>query len=143
LWGKEKGKKIMKVIIAGGRQFEHYILLKMKMNEVLKNTTGDITIISGGAKGADLLGEKYAKEKGYKIKRIEADWDNINVTGAIIKTNDFGKPYNAFAGIQRNQKMADIADGLVAFWDGKSTGTKSMIDIATKKGIKVRVIKYA
>ena len=133
----------MKVIVSGGRTFEHYILLKMKLNEILKDVKSEITIISGGAKGADLLGEKYAKEKGYKIKRIEADWDNINVDVAIIKTNNYGKAYNANAGPQRNQKMANIADGLVAFWDGKSSGTKNMIDIATKMNLKVRVIKYA
>jgi hypothetical protein len=38
--------------------------------------------------------------------------------------------------------MADNADGLIAFWDGKSKGTKHMIDIATKGGLKVRVISY-
>lgn len=133
----------MKIIVAGGRNFEHYALLKMKLNEILKNVSDEVTIISGGAKGADLLGEKYAKEKGYKIKKIEADWDNINVIGAIIKTNQFGKSYNANAGPQRNKKMADIADGLVAFWDGKSLGTKNMIDIATNMNLKVRIIKYA
>lgn len=133
----------MKIIIAGGRNFEHYILLKMKMNEILKNVQDEITIISGGAKGADLLGEKYAKEKGYKIKRIEADWDNINVAGAIIKTNNYGKSYNANAGPQRNEKMANISDALVAFWDGISPGTKNMIGLAKTKGLNVRIIKYA
>lgn len=38
--------------------------------------------------------------------------------------------------------MAQNADALVAFWDGKSRGTKHMIDLADKYGLKVRVIKY-
>jgi len=38
--------------------------------------------------------------------------------------------------------MSNNADGLIAFWNGKSKGTKHMIDIATKDGLKVRVIRY-
>lgn len=116
----------MKVIIAGGRNFENYLLLKLKCDKILKNTT-DIQIVSGGSKGADLLGERYARERHYLVKRFEADWDKE------------GKA----AGPIRNTKMAEYADYLIAFWDGKSTGTKDMIYKATANNLIVRIIKYA
>ena len=55
-----------KVVIAGGRDFNDYKLLKEKMDWILSNkSSSNIVIVSGGAHGADLLGELYAKEKGY------------------------------------------------------------------------------
>lgn len=115
-----------KVIIAGGREFNQYQLLKLKCDKILSQMT-DVIIISGGARGADKLGENYAKEKGYKCERYEADWDT----------------YKKAAGPIRNEEMAKVGTHLIAFWDGKSTGTKNMIEVATSYGLKVRVIKYA
>lgn len=84
-------------------------------------------IVSGGAKGADELGERYAKERRFIVKRFEANWDRDgNAAGPI-----------------RNKAMAEYAEALIAFWDGKSKGTKNMIEQATTLGLKVRIIKYA
>lgn len=116
----------MKVIIAGGRNFENYLLLKLKCDRILKGME-DIQIVSGGSKGADSLGERYARERHYVVKRFEAEWDKE------------GKA----AGPIRNEKMAKYADCLIAFWDGKSIGTKDMINKATANNLSVRVIKYA
>jgi hypothetical protein len=115
----------MKVIIAGGRYFDNYELLSTKCDKILQNQD-DVTIISGGAKGADSLGEKYAKERGYTLEIFPAKWD------------EHGKK----AGIMRNVEMADNANSLIAFWDGNSRGTKHMVETATNKGLSVRVIKY-
>ena len=117
-----------RVIIAGGRDFSDYELLKRKVlfytNEVNKDNL--IIIISGKAKGADSLGEKLAKEIGWKVLEYPADWD----------TN--GKS----AGYIRNIEMAKNADALIGFWDGRSRGTKHMIDTAKKNGLLVRVVNY-
>lgn len=115
----------MKVIIAGCRTFSDYELLKEKCDLLIKDET-DIEIVSGTANGADKLGEKYAKEKGYGIKQFPAEWDK------------WGKS----AGYRRNAEMADYGDMLIAFWDGESRGTKHMIDLANKKLLKVEVVKY-
>ena len=72
------------------------------------------------------LGEQYGKQRGYKINYFPADW----------KT--FGKS----AGYIRNQEMAENADALVAFWDGKSRGTANMIDIAQRYNLRVRIVRY-
>ena len=115
----------MKVIIAGGRDFYDYTLLKRKCDELLKDVS-DIEIVSGAANGADRLGERYAKEKGYPVKQFPADW----------------KRFGNSAGIKRNAEMANYGEMLIAFWDGKSRGTKNMIDVATTKNFRVEVIKY-
>lgn len=116
-----------RVIIAGGRYFSDYELLKEKCDEFLHDKTGEeIVIISGHASGADSLGERYAQERGYKIETYPADW----------------KKYGRAAGPIRNEQMANIANALIAFWDGKSKGTKSMINLAKKKGLLVFVAQY-
>lgn len=116
---------ISKVIVAGGRDFNDYKLLLEKLDYYLERLP-DIQIVSGMARGADALGARYAKERGYPLKEFPADWDNL------------GKR----AGYVRNQQMSEYSTHLVAFWDGKSRGTKHMIDIAKGVGLKVRVVKY-
>ena len=83
-------------------------------------------IISGAARGADNLGAVYAYDKGIFLWTMPADW---------VK---HGKK----AGILRNLEMAKHADALVAFWDGKSKGTKHMIQTAIDRGLYIKVIYY-
>ena len=120
---------MIKVIIAGTRDFDNYELLKQKMDKILaarvKNNE-EIIIVSGTARGADKLGERYARERGYTIKRFPADWDKN------------GKR----AGYIRNEEMAKYADACVCFWDEASRGTKHMIDLATRYKLALRVVKY-
>lgn len=120
--------EIFKVIIAGSRGFSNYKLLKEKCNEYLreKRKEYNIIIISGGARGTDTLGEKYAQEEGFSLEVFPANW------------NKFGKS----AGFRRNEQMAEVADALIAFWDGKSHGTKHMIEIMENKKLLVRVVNY-
>ena len=115
----------MKVIIAGGRKFNDYDLLCQNCDKALSLQT-EIEIVSGTANGADKLGEKYANEKGYKIKKFPADWDK----------------YGKSAGYKRNEEMAKYADSLIAFWDGKSKGTKHMIDLAKRYSLNVKVVIF-
>jgi hypothetical protein len=116
-----------RVIVAGGREFSNYALLRDKLDYALRNRLNEgVTIVSGAARGADQLGERYAKERGYNIDSHPANWD------------EFGKS----AGYIRNKEMAQSADALMAFWDGKSRGTKHMIDLAKQHGLKVIVINY-
>jgi hypothetical protein len=115
----------MKVIVAGGRDFNDYTLLKQKCNEVLSNYT-DVEIVSGGADGADKLGELYAKDFGYQLKRFPANW------------NKFGPS----AGMIRNREMAEYADILIAFWDETSKGTSNMIKVAKELNLNVNVFIY-
>lgn len=126
----------MKVIIAGGRDFRDRILMSKKLDTILSTVTDGIEVVSGGQVttdfdtrekyGADYLGEQWAEFHGYVVTRFPADW----------------KTHGKSAGPKRNKQMAEYADALIAFWDSKSRGTKNMIDLATEKGLKVRVVRY-
>ena len=117
---------MFRVIIAGGRDFKDYDLLKTKLNKILSNISTPIVIVSGKARGADSLGEKYENEMGYEVAEFPANWDK----------------YGKRAGYIRNEEMAKYAEACVCFWDGKSKGTKHMIDLADKHNLKLRVIRY-
>lgn len=124
----EEKKPIFKVIVAGGRNFSDYSLLKEKLDSILseKRKTHQIYIVSGMARGADSLGERYANENGFNILGFPAEWD----------------VYGKSAGIRRNVEMAKAGDALVAFWDGNSKGTKHMIETAREKKLLIRIIRY-
>ena len=130
-----------RVIVAGGRDFSDYELLKTKLDKILKNKE-NIVIVCGKAPGADSLGEKYAKEKGYEIDEYPALWDDFTLPGCIIKTNKNDYKFNCKAGTYRNTQMSENADALVAFWDEKSTGTADMIKKAKNKKLLIRIINY-
>lgn len=111
----------MNIIVAGSRTFTNYKLLE----EVLdKYITPNDTIISGVAKGADMLGIVYSYRHNIKVKRFPANW------------NLYGKS----AGYKRNVEMANNADILIAFWNGISRGTKHMIDIMNNQNKPVIII---
>lgn len=118
-------RSVFRVIIAGSRDFNDYEVLQTVCDNLLakKKQTHNIVIISGTAKGADSLGEQYARERGYAVKRFPADWQQ----------------YGKAAGPIRNRQMTDIADALIVFWDGYSKGTQDMIMEAKKKGMAVRI----
>lgn len=61
-------------LVVGSRTFDDYELMKKKLDHILKNYHR-IVIVSGGARGADSLAERYAKEKGYPLKVFPAEWD--------------------------------------------------------------------
>lgn len=121
----------MRVIIAGSRGFNDYTLLETKCTEILTPyNQKTIEIISGGANGADTLGERFAHESHLKLHIFPAQWAT----------------HGKSAGYKRNQKMAEFAAQtecmLIAFWDEKSVGTKHMINTAQTLGIRTRIIRY-
>lgn len=128
----------VRIIVAGGRDFQNSKLLFKTLKNVLSKLfemnykSEQIIFVSGTAKGADSLGEFFANTYKYKVKRFPADWDRL------------GKR----AGYVRNEQMAKYASEnghkgiLIAFWDGQSRGTKHMIDLANKYGLKFCVVSY-
>jgi hypothetical protein len=99
----------LKVIIAGSREGATYQDVEEAVNSVRWNLT---EVVSGGARGVDQLGEKYAENEILDLTVMPADWNG---------------PAKKAAGFVRNGEMADYADALIAVWDGKSNGTKNMI----------------
>lgn len=121
----------MRTIIAGGRDLNSEFLVDtvMEANHCHPDNGWPVNItevVSGGARGADALGERWAAIHDIPVKVFEAAWDT----------------YGKSAGARRNVEMADYADALIAFWDGQSKGTKHMIDTALAKGLDVHVYRY-
>ena len=114
-----------KVIVAGGRDFNDYAMVEEKLNYLLSQKS-DIEIVCGMARGADLLGFRYAKKNNLSIKQFPAKWAKDGLQ----------------AGYLRNLEMARYADACVCFWDGKSKGTADMIRCARKHKLQLRVFKY-
>ena len=135
---------MQKVIIAGGRTFDRYDIVQRVLNATFKEP---FIVVSGCANGADKLGERYAREFNLVVEQHPADWNNLQAEPCHVKYNSRGA-YNALAGHNRNREMLqsvlDNPDGgcLVAFWDGKSSGTRNMINIAREAGLTVHVIEY-
>lgn len=126
---------MFKVIIAGGRDFEASSEDLYKIDKLLSKYSAPkgevpmfkgLIMVTGTAKGADQIPYYYNSWHGVPIKEFPAEWDK----------------YGKSAGYRRNVEMAEYADALIAFWDGKSKGTKHMIDIAKSKGLEVRVVRY-
>lgn len=111
----------MKCAVVGSRSFSEYDLLEGTLNEFEIDE-----IISGGAKGADQLARTYAIENKITIREFRPEW----------------KKYGRAAGPIRNKKIITAADIVIAFWDGKSKGTKSSINIAKKLQKELVVFRY-
>lgn len=110
----------MKTIIAGSRTIRSYSVV----DTAVKLSGFRITeVVSGAARGVDILGEQWAARHGVPCRVFEADW------------NRWGKR----AGYLRNVEMGEYAEALIAVWDGISPGTKHMINIAYGRGLKVYI----
>ncbi|MBS1589536.1 MAG: DUF2493 domain-containing protein [Bacteroidetes bacterium] len=116
----------MKLAIAGSRSFNDFELLENKVDELRKEYAIS-SLISGGAKGADLLAEQYAAKHHLGIERILPDW----------------KMHSRGAGHRRNEIIVQKCDMLIAFWDGKSKGTKHIIEYAKKQNKQAYIFNYA
>ena len=116
---------MIKIIIAGSRGFDQYVLLSSVCDDVLPGGM-EYEIVSGCARGADKLGETYAWERGWPVTQFPADWDT----------------HGRAAGYIRNEEMARYADALIVFWNGKSRGTKYMIDLAHKHRLLTYIHRY-
>ena len=116
----------MRVAVVGSRGFTDYSHMCTVLNQLL-DVDGNHVVVSGGAQGADKLAERYAKEKGYEMVIFAADWSK----------------YGNSAGIRRNADIVRDADIVVAFWDGRSAGTKNSISLAKRSGKKVLIERYS
>ena len=82
-------------------------------------------IVTGGARGVDTWAETAARQKGLAVELFIPEWDKLG----------------RGAGMIRNQKIVDACDRLVAFWDGKSRGTKDSIEKARRAGKQVDIYR--
>lgn len=110
----------MRVAIVGSRDFPRLDLVRQFVWELERTTV----VVSGGAAGVDSVAVEEAKRLGMPYEVYPADWNR----------------YGRRAGIVRNQQIVDASIEVVAFWDGKSRGTKSTMDMARAAGKKLSVV---
>jgi len=109
----------MKIAVVGSRSFNDYDFLKEKLSLYKIDV-----IISGGAPGADSLAERYAEENNIETIIFPAEWET----------------HGRAAGPIRNKLIVENCDYLIAFWNGKSRGTKFSIDYAKELGKETVII---
>lgn len=115
--------KVMKLAVVGSRSFCNEVLLE----KTLESYKGKIkVVVSGGAKGADAMAESWAKKNSVETLVFKPDWQK----------------YGKGAGPVRNRDIIANCDHCVAFWDGKSKGTKSSIDLCKKLNKTITVVYY-
>jgi len=112
-----------KIVVAGGRTYTNTGMVFICLEKIVQK--GDV-IISGHAKGVDMMGELYAQKNNLACEIYPAEWDK----------------YGRSAGPRRNEQMAQVADKVVVFWDFKSRGTKNMVDMAKKYKKELFIFDY-
>lgn len=131
------------IIVAGSRGFNDYMQFCAFLEDRLSHkdlVDKRIIFITGMASsGADELIVRWCVANNMPFVPFEADWSNIDVPGAIIRLDRSGKPYNAKAGHDRNEVMAEYGTRLICFYDGRSPGTRDMIRRAKAKDIPTSV----
>ncbi len=102
----------MKVIIAGSRSITDAEIV----HKAIVDSRFTISeLVCGYARGVDMIGLRWTNATGTPYKVFPAMWFD----------KDGGR--NMQAGFERNVRMADYADALIAVWDGFSGGTKHMM----------------
>lgn len=117
---------MLKIAIIGSREFTDYEFLKEVMDKEIDNRSFVACFVSGGAKGADTLGARYAEEIGRPIVVFKPDY----------------KTYGRAAPFVRNTQIIEYCDEVYAFWDGKSNGTRDALNKAEKLGKTIYIIRY-
>lgn len=113
---------MVKLAIIGSRNFDNYNVVK----EYLKPYKDKISlVVSGAAKGADSLGEKWAIDNNIETLILPADWDK------------HGKK----AGYIRNEDIIKNCDAVIAFWDGNSKGTAHSLSLAEKYNKPCKIVR--
>lgn len=110
----------MKVIIAGSRNISDYQYFCNFM-QTLYMADQITEVVCGMASGVDIMGKRWAEEKGIPVKKMPANWSL----------------YGKAAGPIRNKEMAEYADVLILLWDGKSKGSQNMLNNAKTKDLKI------
>lgn len=118
----------MRILVCGSREFADPFGVSLSIDAGIADLPDGCEILHGGARGADAIAGEAAKRHGHTVRVFRADW----------------KKHGKRAGIIRNLQMLDEnPDAVIAYWNGKSTGTAHTILEASRRGIPVKVIAAA
>ena len=112
----------MKILVCGSRTWINRDVIREKLSDF----TGDVTVIHGGARGADSIAAEVSCDYGFEVITFYANWEK----------------WGRFAGVIRNlQMLEENPDLVIAFWDGVSRGTAHTIKEAKKRKIPVNIVR--
>ena len=114
-----------KIIVAGPRNYFNIPVINNNLNILLKQYGQNIEIVTGGAQGVDNIAEFYARANNIKLITFLPQYHIFN---------------NKSAPIIRNSKMAQYANILIAFSNGKSKGTAHMVRFAQKYNLIIHIV---
>lgn len=115
----------MVVAVVGSRTFTDWSLLDETLT-AFHRATPISKIVSGGARGADSMAERWANAHTIPVTVFPAEWQK----------------YGKRAGFIRNELIISSCDRCFAFWDGQSKGTKHDIDLCAKQNIPCQIIRF-
>ena len=93
-------------------------------SQAIEESGFEITeVVSGAAKGVDVLGEQWAESRGIPVTRFMPDYKNHGKGAPLV----------------RNSQMARYADAVIVVWDGNSRGAYDMFRKATAHGLPVHL----
>ena len=115
----------MKISIVGDRYFKDYVSLERYVLQHIDLKKVE-WVVSGGCYGTDQLAEEFSRRHSLNLMVFRPKW----------------KVYGEVAGPYINKDVVSNGDKVFAFWDGKSSGTKSSIDFAMKLGKEIHVFEY-
>jgi len=119
-------------IIAGSRSVKDFDLVVRAIQTA--PFYKDITeVVCGDAKGVDEMGALWATHLNIPVKHFPADWNNLKAKGAVVKTGAYGK-YNAHAGHDRNTKMVEYADSIIAIVEGERSDIDYLVEDMQRRG---------
>jgi predicted Rossmann fold nucleotide-binding protein DprA/Smf involved in DNA uptake len=110
----------MRVAIVGSRRYSE----PSRVSEYVNALPPRASIITGSASGVDAAATKAARAKGIPVQVMPASFDEMA---------------DASRSAARNQRLVDACDVLVAFWDGRSKGTRGTVERALDAGKEVHV----
>jgi hypothetical protein len=115
----------MKLAVIGSREFNNYAMMVMFLDAYVA-CNSELIIVSGGARGADKLSERYAEEHGLETIIFLPDYDKYKKAAPFI----------------RNSDIINAADEVLSFWDGTSNGTRDSMNKAAKLNKPVLEVRY-
>jgi hypothetical protein len=103
----------MRLAIIGSRSFTNIDLAEQVFVSFFPKGKVSL-IVSGGAKGADLIGREISKRHSIELLEFIPDWENLGKSAGFI----------------RNRQIVESSDMVLAFHDGISRGTQNSLDVS-------------
>lgn len=122
-----------RIIICGSRNFTDFNMLTQYLdNKFANKDKSQITIVSGHARGTDMLAESYAHMRNIHLREFPAKWNTLGKSAGMVRNKD----------MLNYITQPGHTPEVIAFWDGISRGTENMIQIAKKANVPVDICHF-